>query len=45
MELEHRLCHDWPLGATITIISTRADDPDSSEKMILDERRFRGRLP
>jgi hypothetical protein len=39
MEFEPRLCHDWGVVATITIISTRADDPDSFEKMSLDERR------
>jgi hypothetical protein len=39
MEFDLRLCHDWPVEATITIISTRADDPDSFERMSLDERR------
>ncbi|MBA3462807.1 MAG: hypothetical protein H0T46_22820 [Deltaproteobacteria bacterium] len=34
-----RLCHDGPVDSTITIISTRADDPDSFERMSLDERR------
>lgn len=39
MEFDHRPCHDWPVTATITIISTRAEDPDSFERMSLDERR------
>lgn len=34
-----RLCHDWPVEATITIIGLRADDPDSFEEMSLERRR------
>ncbi len=39
MEFDVRLCHDWRVEATITIIQLRADDPDVLAAMTLKRRR------
>ncbi len=41
MEFARRSCHDPAVSQSITIISVPADDPDSFEEMLLDERRNR----
>lgn len=41
MEFAAAPCHHYGVDASITIISTFADDPDSFESMRLDERRQR----